>query len=49
MPNDSNDCVAICELNSNKVLGLLCLELNTFGGNWKSIQTSKKIRKHFSQ
>src|ERR1043166_940233 len=38
----SNDCVAICELNDKKVLRLLCHELNTFGGDWKSIQTSKK-------
>ena len=38
----TNDCVAICELNDNQVLGRLCTELNAFGGNWKSVQTTTK-------
>src|SRR5258706_2646745 len=38
----TNDCVAICELNDNQVLGRLCTELTTFGGNWTSVQTSTK-------
>jgi endonuclease/exonuclease/phosphatase family metal-dependent hydrolase len=39
----TNDVVAICELNDTTVLGQLCAELNTFGGDWRSVQTSRKV------
>ena len=39
----TNDVVAICELNDKTVLGQLCAVLNTFGGDWRSLQTSRKV------
>ena len=39
----SNDFIGICELNDKYALKELCKLLSTFGGTWKSVQTSKKI------